>query len=114
MSLLFGVAQVVVGAAVAVRLLPRKPWRFGGQFLLLLICLWFLCSGFAELAVSGMEVARALGGAPSAQEFVAWRGRFDALLLVATAALAVALLVRAVLARVLPHLAAPPGGGRQA
>lgn len=101
LSLLFGAAQVVVGGAVALRLLSRKPWRVGAPFFLLLICLWFVCSGFAELAVSGMEFARSVGGAPSARAVAVWRGRVDTLLLLATVTLSLSLVARFVLVRLL-------------
>ena len=79
----------------------RGLWRRAGLFVLLLIALWFVCSGLAELLVSGMEAARRLWGAPSAATFALWRGRVDAALLSATVVLLLALLVYPLLQRLL-------------
>lgn len=55
--------------------------------MLLLIAAWFVCSGIAELIVSGMETWRKLSGAPSAASFALWRGRVDLALVAASALL---------------------------
>ena len=60
--------------------------------MLLLLSLWFLCSGVAELIVSGMEVVHRLTGALDAATFARWRGLVDGALICATLLLAVALL----------------------
>jgi hypothetical protein len=93
LSLLFGVAQLAVGAGVASRLLRRDVWRRRRDLLLVLLGLWFAASGVTELFVSGMEVARQLRGVPSAMAFDLWRGRADGFLLVVSAALVVCLLM---------------------
>lgn len=69
--------------------------------MLLLIALWFVCSGLAELLVSGMEAARRLWGTPDAATFALWRGRADAALLWATILLVLALLTYPLLQRLL-------------
>lgn len=71
------------------------------MFVLLLIALWFVCSGLAELLVSGMEASRRLWGAPGTATFALWRGRADAALLSATILLALALLAFPILQRLL-------------
>lgn len=69
--------------------------------MLLLIALWFVCSGLAELLVSGMEASRLLRETPDAATFALWRGRADAALLWATILLALALVVYPLLQRLL-------------
>ncbi len=107
LSLLFGVGQIAAGAAVVWRLLPRRPWRSAAPSLLFALCLWFMWSGVTELAVSGMEVARAAGGGPGTEEFAAWRGRADTALWAVTAALIFSLLARPLLVRVLIYATGP-------
>jgi hypothetical protein len=99
LSLIFGAAQLVLGAVVVARLLRGGRWRAAARFALLLICLWFVCSGLAELLVSGMEAMQRISGHPSAPAFALWRGRIDAGLLIATAALFVALCLYPLLRR---------------
>jgi hypothetical protein len=91
LSLLFGVGQVVVGGGAALRIWRAGTWRSPATYILLLIGLWFVGSGVAELAVSGMEVARNVTGHPSAAAFDLWRGRIDAGLVAVTVALLVCL-----------------------
>lgn len=69
--------------------------------MLLLVALWFICSGLAELLVSGMEASRRLNGTPGAATFALWRSRADAALLWATIILVLALLVYPLLQRLL-------------
>ncbi len=71
------------------------------MFVLLLIALWFVCSGLAELLVSGMEAAHRLWGTPHAATFALWRGRADTALLWATILLVLALLLYPLLQRLL-------------
>jgi hypothetical protein len=92
LSLLFALAQIVAGVFVARRIFFRRLWRKPGPFVLLLIALWFVCSGIAELFVSGMEAVRRLHSGPDAATFNLWRGRADTLLLAATILLFAALL----------------------
>jgi hypothetical protein len=105
LSLIFGAAQLTLGAVVAARLLRGGRWRVTAQFALLLISLWFVCSGLAELLVSGMEAMQRIVGHPSPVAFTLWRGRIDAGLLIATAALCVALCLFPLLRRLpsAPH-----------
>ncbi len=107
LSLLFGVAQIAAGAAVAWRLRPRKPWRSAGPSLLFAMCLWFISSGLIELLISGMELARVEGGGPSAEAFAVWRERADSVLLVVTVLLVLALLARPLLLRMHSYMAGP-------
>lgn len=102
LSLLFGLAQLGIGSAVARHLLARDRWRPMRGFVLLLIAAWFVCSGIAELIVSGMEIWRRLWGAPSAASFALWRGRVDLALVVASALLLVALIASPLLRRYVP------------
>jgi len=44
------------------------------------VSLWFICSGFLELLVSGLEFARRLGSGLSMDAFDLWRARADNLL----------------------------------
>jgi hypothetical protein len=70
----------------------RRGWREARMFVLLLIAAWFVCSGLAELAVSGGETIRLVWGAPSATALAALKARADAALLAATLVLLVCLL----------------------
>ena len=70
----------------------RRGWREARTFVLLLIAAWFVCSGLAELAVSGGETIRLVWGAPSATALAALKARADAALLAATLVLLVCLL----------------------
>ena len=99
LSLLFGVAQLGIGGAFAWHLLHGGRWRPARGYLLLLIAAWFVCSGIAELLVSGMETARRLWGAPTAASFALWRGRADLALAVASALLLLCLIAYPLLRR---------------
>lgn len=88
LSLIFGAGQIIVGGAVAYRLLTRSDWRQLNRFILLLIALWFVASGVTELFVSGMETSHVLHGVPSAADFAIWRGRADSALVAISAILA--------------------------
>ena len=98
---MFAIVQIGVGGVAAQRILARGLWRRAGMFVLLLIALWFVCSGLTEVVVSGMEASRRLWGTPGAATFALWRGRADAALLSATILLALALLAFPLLQRVL-------------
>ncbi len=87
LSLLFGVGQIVVGAALVLSAASRQRWRRPGIFVASLAGAWFVCSGIAELIVSGMETLRAYTGAPSTAIFTLWRGRADMALTIATVVL---------------------------
>lgn len=89
LSLIFGAGQVVVGGAVAYRLLVRSEWRRLNIFALLLIALWFVTSGVTELFVSGMETAHNVRGVPGAASFAVWRGRADTVLVVISGSLVI-------------------------
>jgi hypothetical protein len=93
---------VAAGAAVARVILLRRGWREPRAFVLLLIAAWFVCSGLAELAVSGGETIRLLWGAPSAAALAALKARADAALLAATLALLVCLLAYPLVRRRVP------------
>ncbi len=91
LSLIFGLVQLVAGLGVARWVTLAGRWRKANQFVLLLLALWFACSGLAELCVSGMETLRQIARWPSAAAFTLWRGRADAALLAATVVLVAAL-----------------------
>lgn len=91
LSLLFGVAQLGIGGAFVWHLLRRDRWRPLRGYFLLMIAAWFVCSGIAELIVSGMETTHRLWGAPAAASFAVWRGRVDVALAIASALLLVCL-----------------------
>jgi hypothetical protein len=95
LSLAFGVGQVIVGLGVARWVLLARRWRKASLFVLLLLALWFVCSGIAELFVSGMETLRLITRWPALAAFTLWRGRADAALLAATVVLLAALLAHA-------------------
>lgn len=99
LSLLFGLAQLGIGGAFVRHMLLRGRWRPARGYFLLLVAAWFVCSGIAELIVSGMETWRRLWGAPSAASFALWRGRVDLALAVASALLVLCLIAYPVLRR---------------
>lgn len=99
LSLLFGLAQLGIGGAFMWYLLRRGRWRPVRGYVLLLIAAWFVCSGAAELVVSGMETAHRLWGAPSLATFALWRGRADLALLVASGLLVLCLIAYPLLRR---------------
>lgn len=100
LSLLFGVAQIALGGAVAAGLVRRGRWRSLDGYILLLISLWFPFSGLGELIVSGLEVGRRLTATPSAATLALWRGRVDAGLVAVTIVLGVALVAFPLVRRV--------------
>lgn len=93
LSLLFGVGQLAAGVAVTWWLTKHRSLADRRTFLLLLIALWFAWSGLTEIVVSGMEAAHLLTGLPSLATFTLWRGRADAVLLMVSLGLALALLL---------------------
>jgi hypothetical protein len=92
LSLIFAVGQLAGGGLVAWHSLRRGIWADTRRFLLLLVCLWFMCSGLLELFVSGMETVERLGGSFPAPDFDLWRARADTLLLLVSIALLAILL----------------------
>jgi hypothetical protein len=91
LSLLFGAGQLILGGFVALRIARTGRWRVFGQYLLMLVALWFTFSGVCELLVSGAEAARAITTHPSAAAFATWRSQIDGALLVVSVILALAL-----------------------
>lgn len=91
-SLLFGLGQLVIGLLFVLRILGRGLWQAPKWFLLLVIAAWFAMSGIVELFVSGMEVAHAVTGRPSARDFTIWRGRADTTLAIYSVVLLAALM----------------------
>jgi hypothetical protein len=99
-SLVFGAGQVVVGSALAWRGLASHRWRRLPLFTLALLGIWVVCSGIAELIVSGLETAARAWGRPTPSAIAAVRDVADAsLLVVALALLAVVALYLAFLWR---------------
>lgn len=90
-SLVFGAGQVAVGGALAWRGLGHGRWRRAASFTMALIGLWVMCSGVAELIVSGLEAAAQGWHTPAAQTVAAVRHTADGGLLAAAVLLAVAL-----------------------
>jgi uncharacterized membrane protein len=82
LSLLFGVGQIVVGGVLVAQ--GRRRWRRGSVFLVMLVGVWFVCSGAIELFVSWMESLQRVTGAPGSQTFALWRAHADSALVVAT------------------------------
>lgn len=82
LSLLFGVGQIVVGSLLVSH--GRRGWRRAGNFVLMLVGAWFVCSGAIELFVSGMETLQRVSGVPDPAMFSLWRGRADTVLAIAT------------------------------
>jgi hypothetical protein len=99
LSLVFGCGQVVLGTLVARRIVGTRRWPPVGAYLLLLISLWFVCSGVGELIVSGLEAAHRAVGIPDVVTFARWRGMVDGLLIGATSLLVVALAAYPVMCR---------------
>jgi hypothetical protein len=85
LSLLFAMGQIVVGGLLATH--GSRRWRRTGDFVLMLVGVWFVCSGVIELFVSGMETFQRLSGVPDQATFTLWRGRADGALAAATGVL---------------------------
>ncbi|HEU5367155.1 MAG TPA: hypothetical protein VFU69_01775 [Ktedonobacterales bacterium] len=77
-SLVFGVGQVVVGAAMIVYTAHRQRWRQMTFFVLALLAAWLAASGLTEIVVSGTELLARLGGSLSAATAQQVRARADA------------------------------------
>jgi hypothetical protein len=93
LSLVFGLGQLAAGIGVTRWTLVARRWRRASYFVLLLIALWFVCSGLAELFVSGTEALHQSAGWPTAAASALWRRRADTALLAATIILTLSLLV---------------------
>jgi hypothetical protein len=91
-SLVFGAAQAIFGVVVLAHGLRAGRWRRTGTFLLLVLGAWALCSGLAELVVSGMVATARMAGAPEVVRISAVRQAADTALVVATLALLALLL----------------------
>ncbi|HEX2347329.1 MAG TPA: hypothetical protein VHI51_02735 [Ktedonobacterales bacterium] len=96
LSLVFGVGQVVVGGWLAWHVAHGKLGRWRTA-LLVVVGLWFVASGGAELFVSGMETSLRLTGAPPEAVIALWRARADTTLYVVTGALVVGALIYALI-----------------
>ena len=99
LSLIFGIGQIVIGGLVARHSSGRGLWSDTRRFLLLLVSLWFICSGFLELFVSVMETVERFGGYFPTPAFNLWRGRADTVLLLVSLVLLACLLAYAILKR---------------
>jgi hypothetical protein len=98
LSLLFGVGQIGAGCLLVAH--GRRRWRRGGVFVLMLVGIWFVCSGATELFVSGMEACQQIGVGPDTATFILWRGRADTLLAVATGIILLSGILIAVIGKV--------------
>lgn len=65
-SLVFGIGQVVIGAAMIAYAARKARWRQITFFGLALLGAWIAASGFTELVVSGTEMLAQLGQTISA------------------------------------------------
>jgi hypothetical protein len=92
-SLLFGVGQLVVGALLVGRGLRGGRWRRLSVYVATILGVWLACSGIVELYVSGLALASLSWGVPSPRDLAQWRQRADDVLLGATGALALLLLL---------------------
>ncbi len=90
-SLLFGVGQCAVGAILVARGLRAGRWRRLGLYAAAILGAWFVCSGVAELIVSGLALASAWWSVPTLAALARARSVADGALLVASGALALAL-----------------------
>jgi hypothetical protein len=83
-------------------------WRLG-WFAATILGAWLMCSGVAELVVSGLAVASSWRGAPTPAALAHARSTVDSALLVASGALALALVLYPLWLRLRP---APPHADR--
>ena len=90
-SLVFGVGQCVVGAALVARAARHGRWRHIGIFATGILGAWAICSGLAELVVSGYALSVASGGSAAQHALDALRHTADTSLLIASVALVVPL-----------------------
>jgi hypothetical protein len=97
--LIFGAGQIVAGGIAARYSLGRGVLAHARFFFLLLVGLWFICSGSLELLVSGLEIAERLGAMLSIHTFNLWRARADTLLLWISLFLLVSLLAYPIIRR---------------
>jgi hypothetical protein len=90
----------VVGGGIVARSSFRQGiWGHTRAFLLVLVSLWFICSGFLELLVSGLEFARRLGSSLSVETLNLWRARADSLLVYVSILLLSCLLTYSIIRR---------------
>ncbi len=92
-SLVFGVGQCVVGAALLVRALRAHNWQRPAIFVSGILGAWAICSGIAELLVSGLAAFSLTSGSTAPSALAGVRHLADTALLVASALLALPLLV---------------------
>jgi hypothetical protein len=104
-SLLFGVGQCAVGTVLVARGLRAGRWRRLALYAAAILGAWFVCSGVSELIVSGLALVSAWWGVPSPTALAHARSVADGALLVASGALALALLLYPLWLRLRP---APP------
>ena len=104
--------QVVCGAIVARHSLRQGIWGQARHFFILLVSVWFMCSGCLELLVSGLETATRLGASVSIVTVDLWRARADTALAVVSLLLLLSLLVYAIARR--SHAGSPGPDGESA
>lgn len=83
-SLVFGIGQVVIGAAMIAYAARKARWRQITFFGLALLGAWIAASGFTELVVSGTEMLARLGQTISAATAAHVRAEADRAFLVAS------------------------------
>jgi hypothetical protein len=90
-SLLFGAGQCVFGVVVLWYGVRAGRWRRTGIFLLMVLGVWALWSGAAELLVSGMVVAARGHTVPTQAQFARVRAWADGGLIAVSAGLLIPL-----------------------
>jgi hypothetical protein len=111
-SLIFGAGQVLFGVAVLARGVRRGRWHGTGMFLLMVLGIWALGSGAAELLVSGLAVASRTHGAPTAASVATVRRAADDALIALSIALVVPVALFAVWKRATAGSGRPRGVAR--
>lgn len=92
-SLVFGVGQCVVGAALLIRAVRAHNWRRPSLFVSGILGAWAICSGIAELIVSGLTAFSLASGSTAPSALSAVRHAADMALLVASGVLVLPLLL---------------------
>jgi hypothetical protein len=92
-SLAFGAGQCVVGVALVLRAATGGRWRRPGVYVASVLGAWAICSGLAELVVSGLALCAKVSDMPPAATLAGVRRTADTALLIATGVLVLPLLL---------------------